>query len=214
MRLEQIFVGKAIDVTFHDKIVKTGIFKHPVDGPVRVGKTTIEGDQQADLTVHGGIDKAVYAYPVQHYTYWRHERSDLEFSPGIFGENLSVSGLDETVGIGDVFQIGQVVLQVTIPRMPCYKLGIKMNDAAFVKDFMKAEKNGFYLKVLTEGLMEGGNSIKKLSSDDYGLTIAEVIRLYTSQRSDKALLKKAIDSPSLSEDWKDYFEVQLRKLTS
>ena len=212
MKLEHIFVGKPVEAEFNGKTIKTGIYKSKVEGPVGVSRTNVEGDEQADLSVHGGVDKAVYAYPIEHYEYWRKERSDLEFAPGAFGENLSVSGVDEQVCIGDTFRIGEVVLSVTSPRMPCYKLGIKMNDASFIKDFMDAQKNGFYFKVLEEGMIKAGDTIEKLGEDGHGLTISEVIQLYSTRKKDQALLQKAVDSPSLPADWREYFEVRLIKL--
>lgn len=212
MRLESIFVGKPVKADYQDKKVSTGIFKNKVAGPAQVTSFNIEGDQQADLTVHGGVDKAVYAYPVEHYDFWKKERSDLHFEPGLFGENLSITGLDETdTCIGDVFEIGSIVLSVTSPRMPCFKLSIRMNDPGFVRDFMKAERNGFYFKVLQEGIIEAGDTIKKISQDGHNLTVQEVIQLYTTRKSDKDLLKKAVDSPSLPEDWVEYFEVRLHQ---
>jgi len=212
MRLEHIFVGKPVEAEFNGKTIKTGIYKNMIEGKVKVSKTNIEGDQQADLMVHGGINKAVYAYPMEHYEFWKRERSDLNFAPGIFGENLSVSGIDEQVRVGDTFQIGEVVLSVTSPRMPCFKLGIKMNDPGFIKDFMKAEKNGFYFRVVTEGEIRAGLPIEKIDSDGHELTIAEVIQLYTTRKTDRQLLEKATSSPSLPGDWTDYFEVRLRNL--
>ena len=214
MRLEHIFIGKPVEASFNGKTIKTGIYKNLVDGPIKVTRTNLEGDQQADLTVHGGVDKAVYAYPIAHYDFWKEKRKDLDFAPGIFGENLSISGIDEQVCVGDTFQIGEVVLSVTSPRMPCFKLGIKMNDPGFVRDFMVAEKNGFYFKVLEEGQLNAGMPVKQIGSDGHGLSIAETIQLYTTRKTDKALLQKATDSPSLPEDWRDYFAVRLRNLGS
>ncbi len=213
MRLEHIFVGKPIEADFNGKTITTGIYKEQVKGLVRVEKTNIVGDQQADLTVHGGINKAVYAYPIEHYQFWKKERSDLSFRPGVFGENLSISGVDEeTICIGDRLRLGEVELSVTSPRMPCYKLGIKLKDPGFVRDFMKAEKNGFYFKVEQEGEIASGMQIEKVSTDGYGLKISEVIQLYGSRKNEKALLEKAINSPSIPADWRDYFEVRLRNL--
>lgn len=213
MRLESVFVGKPVKAEFNGRDISTGIFKNKVDGPIKVSSFNVEGDKQADLTVHGGVDKAVYAYPAEHYDFWKKERPDLQFQPGLFGENLSTTGLDETrVCIGDVFEIGSIVLQVTSPRMPCYKLGIRMNDSRFIKDFMKAEKNGFYFKVLKEGTIEAGDGILKVKQDGHGLTVAEVIQLYTTRKSDKDLLTKATTSPSLPQDWIDHFDVTLHRL--
>ncbi len=213
MRLESVFVGKPVKADYNGGRISTGIFKKLVEGPVKPTSFNIEGDKQADLTVHGGVDKAVYAYPVEHYDFWKKERPDLQFTPGLFGENLSTAGLDEThVCIGDVFEIGSIILQVTSPRMPCYKLGIRMNDSRFIKDFMKAEKNGFYFKVLKEGTIEAGDSILKVKQDGHRLTVAEVIQLYTTRKSDKDLLTKATTSPSLPQDWIDHFDVALHRL--
>ncbi|WP_436515193.1 MOSC domain-containing protein [Ekhidna sp. To15] len=213
MQLESIFAGKPVKADYNGRDISTAIFKKLINGPVKVSSFNLEGDKQADLTVHGGVDKAVYAYPSEHYDFWKKERSDLQFQPGLFGENLSTTGLDETnTCIGDVYEIGSVVLQVTSPRMPCYKLGIRMNDSFFVRDFMKAEKNGFYFKVLQEGTIEAGNAIRKIDQDGHRLTVAEVIQLYTTRKSDKELLQKAVGSPSLPQDWTDHFEVMLHRL--
>lgn len=213
MRLESIFVGKPVKAEFNGKEIATGIFKNKVEGSVKVSTFNVEGDKQADLTVHGGVDKAVYAYPSEHYEFWKAERADLQFQSGLFGENLSTSGLDEeNTHIGDVFELGSIVLQVTSPRMPCFKLGIRMNDSRFVKDFMKAEKNGFYFKVLKEGTIEAGDEIRKVGNDGHGLTLREVIQLYTTRKTDKELLQKVVDSPSLPKDWVDHFAVTLHQL--
>ena len=212
MKLNSIYVGKPREVEYNGQTVSTGIFKEEISGPVKVNFLNIEGDQQADLTVHGGRDKAVYAYPSEHYEFWKKERPDLTFAPGVFGENLSTTGLDENVCVGDTFKIGTVVFQVTNPRMPCYKLGIKMKDSRFIKDFMDARKNGFYLRVLEEGIIEAGDTIQKTGDDGHGLTIDEVIQLYTIRKQDVDLLEKAVNSPSLPKDWTEYFEVRLVKL--
>lgn len=212
MKLNAIFVGKPITVNFQGREVETSIYKELVTGSVKVNALNIEGDKQADLTVHGGVDKAVYTYPSEHYDFWKERRPDLTFELGTFGENLSISGLDEKVCIGDVFQIGTTVFAITIPRMPCFKLGIKMGDSGFVRDFMKEGRNGWYFKVLKEGSIEAGNEIKKIDEDGYNLSIKEVIELYTIQKKNKTLLEKAINSPSLPQDWIDYFEVKMTHL--
>ncbi len=213
MQLASIYVGKPVKADYNGRDISTGIYKNKVEGPVKVSSFNLEGDQQADLTVHGGVDKAVYAYPAEYYEFWKKERPDLHFEAGFFGENLSTTGLDEiNTHIGDVFEIESIVLQVTSPRMPCYKLGIRMKDPGFVRDFMKAEKNGFYFKVLQEGTIEAGDEIKKVKQDGHELSVQEVIQLYTTRKSDKELLQKAINSPSLPQDWVDHFEVILARL--
>ncbi len=214
MKLLSIYVGKPRTVQHNGQSVDTGIYKEEAPGPLMVHTLNIEGDQQADLKVHGGPNKAVYAYPSEHYEFWRDRRPDLTFHPGVFGENLSVSGFNEsTVCIGDVYRIGRAVrVQVTTPRMPCFKLGIKMGDPRFVKDFMDERKNGFYFKVLEEGEIAPGDKIEKLSEDGHGLSIDEVIQLYTIRKEDVPLLKKAVSSTTLPEDWREYFEKRLVKL--
>ncbi|MEM6829214.1 MAG: MOSC domain-containing protein [Bacteroidota bacterium] len=213
MKLVSIYAGKVREVAHNGRTVPTGIFKEEVTGKVKVTKLNIAGDQQADLSVHGGVDKAVYAYPREHYDFWKKERSDLDFQPGIFGENLSITGLnEENVCVGDEYKIGSVILSVTTPRMPCFKLGIKMNDNSMIKRFMDARKNGFYFKVLTEGIIEPGDAITPVGNDGYGLTIDEVIQLYTIKKEDANLLEKAIHAPNLVEDWKVYFQKKLVQL--
>jgi len=211
MQLLSIFVGQPTTIEYNDRVVETGIFKQAITQKVRVGKLNIEGDRQADLKVHGGVNKAVYAYPSEHYGFWKAERPDLSFEAGVFGENLSVTGMWETaVCIGDTFRIGTTVLSVTSPRMPCFKLGVKMGDPRFVGDFLKANRSGFYFKVVEEGEIEPGDKIEQVEEDGYGLTIEEVVRLYTTDKSNQELLQKAVEVPSLPEDWKVFFQQKLR----
>ena len=214
MKIEGIFLGQIKELEYNGRHVTTGIFKEAVEGPVKVTFLTIEGDKQADLRVHGGVDKAVYAYPTEHYDYWKTTRPDLSFGAGTFGENLAVSGMEESsVFIGDEYQIGEVTFKVTTPRMPCFKLGLKMGDPTFIKDFLKAHKTGFYFKVLKEGLVNAGDSIQKIGDDGYGLSIEEVAKLYAEEKTNTTLLQKAIDSPSLPQDWKDHFAQNLKALS-
>ena len=213
MKLLSIHVGQVREVEYQGKIITTGIFKQEVSGPRKVKTLSIEGDKQADLTVHGGENKAVYAYPAEHYDFWEEKRPDLEFYPGVFGENLSITGLNEKkVCVGDVYKIGSVVFSVTTPRLPCFKLGIKMGDPTIIRDFMQANRSGFYFKVLEEGAVDAGDTIEKLSDDGYGLSIMELVDLYGAQKQNKELLQKAINSPSLQADWRDHFEVKLHEL--
>lgn len=213
MQVKGLFTGKPREVEYNGKIISTGIFKYPIVGPVKVYTLNMEGDGQADLSVHGGINKAVYAYPIEHYTYWQDTRPDLSFEVGTFGENLSVSGMKEdSVFIGDTYQIGEVTFSVTTPRMPCFKLGLRVGDPSFIKDFLKANKSGFYFKVLQEGRLDIGDHIKKVGEDGYRLSIREVVSLYDKQKTNKALLTKAVNSPSLPQDWIDHFRQKLKAL--
>ncbi|MGI9542020.1 MAG: MOSC domain-containing protein [Cyclobacteriaceae bacterium] len=214
MQLLSINVGLPKEVSYQGKSVVTGIFKDPVEGPIKVGKLNLEGDGQADLTVHGGEDKAVYVYPTEHYKFWRDTYPQKEFSFGVFGENLSATGLVETeVSIGDQYRIGSAEFMVTSPRMPCYKLGIKMEDPSFIKAFLKANYSGFYLRVLKEGVIEAGQNIEKVSEDGHQLTVAEVAGLYALDRDNLALLEKAVAAPNLPNDWKTHYKKRLTQLT-
>lgn len=213
MKLLNIYVGKPKTIEVEGQSVSTGIFKDLITGPVKVSTLNIEGDGQADLRVHGGVNKAVYGYPSEHYVYWKENHPNLTFEGSAFGENLSVSGMfEKKVCVGDVYQIGTVKLQVTNPRMPCFKLGIKMNDPAFVGTFLEAGLMGFYFKVLEEGVIEAGNEIQLISQDGYGLTVDEVTLAYHKEKKNKELLTKAANSPSLPEDWTDFFLKKLKRL--
>jgi MOSC domain-containing protein YiiM len=154
------------------KEVRTGIYKLPVEGPVMVRRLNIDGDQQGDLTVHGGVDKAVYCYPSEHYAPWSEELG-RELPNGTFGENLTVSGLFEAdLHLGDVLSVGDAVLQVSQPRYPCFKLGIKLGDQRLVQRFQLSGRSGFYCRVLQEGLIAAGQPIALLERDETQPTIA------------------------------------------
>lgn len=156
--------------------MRTGIYKTPVAGPVIVRMLNLDGDEQADLTVHGGVHKAVYLYPAEHYEAWRAEL-DRDLDYGHFGENLTVTGLlEEQVHIGDQLAIGSVLLEVTQPRVPCFKLGIKMNDQRFLRRFLESGRSGFYCRVLREGSVEAGQNVELTGTDPSAPTIAEVVR--------------------------------------
>lgn len=160
MRVVSVNVGTPAPLGPGPDAPLSGIVKRPVAGPVEVGPTGLAGDGQADLRVHGGRDKAVYAYPLEHYAAWSAElgRDDLE--PGHFGENLTVEGLrEDEVRIGDVLRIGTALFQVTQPRIPCFKLAIRMGDPFFAKPFLRSGRSGFYLRVLEEGTLAVGDAI-------------------------------------------------------
>ena len=147
MKLLSVSVGLPREIEWKDKIVRTSIFKAPVSGPVRVAKLNVDGDQQSDLTVHGGIDKAVYVYPSEHYPFWREQFPDMELPWAVFGENFTTEGLLEDTRIGDRFRIGSAEFVVTQPRMPCFKLGIRFKRPDMVKRFLESGRTGFYLAV-------------------------------------------------------------------
>jgi MOSC domain-containing protein YiiM len=213
VRLVSVNVGLPREVTWKGRTVTTGIFKAPVDGAVALRRHNLDGDRQADLSVHGGPTKAVYLYPTQHYDYWRDELGDDELAWGSFGENFTVDGLDEeTVSIGDEFRVGSARLVVTEPRMPCYKLGIRFDRADMVKRFLSSQRTGFYFGVVEEGVVQAGDHLERVVDHPAGLRVADVTRLYTTERADEALLRKAIAVAVLPEKWRGFFEHQLQRL--
>jgi MOSC domain-containing protein YiiM len=174
MQVISINVGLPREVEWRDEIVQTSIYKEPVSGRVRVDRLNIEGDQQSDLTVHGGVNKAVYVYPSEHYDFWRKELPDADLPWGAFGENLTTTGLNEdSVRIGDRFAIGSAEFVVTQPRMPCYKLTIRFGRADMIKRFYRSGRSGFYVAVAKEGEIGSGDAIVLLSRADEAITIAE-----------------------------------------
>jgi MOSC domain-containing protein YiiM len=211
MRLVAISVGRPREVTWRGTPVLTSIFKTPVDHRVQLGLENLVGDQQSDLTVHGGPSKAVYAYPAEHYPHWRNELDNSELSWGAFGENFTTEGLFEAeVMIGDRFRIGTAELRVTQPRMPCFKLGIRFGRADMVKRFHRSGRNGFYFAVVTPGDVGPGDQIERVGRDERGLTVADVVRLYGSNQADQELLQRAIKHPVLPESWREYFRERVR----
>lgn len=206
MRVVSVNVGKPREVEWKGKIVSTSIFKEPVTGRVAMRRLNLDGDRQADLSVHGGPEKAVYVYPAEHYQFWRNEFPNMELPWSMFGENLTVEGLQEdTVNIGDQFRIGSARVVVTQPRMPCYKLGIKFKRDDILKRFLVSGRSGFYLAVLEEGEVEAGDPITLIKRNENGVTVADITRLYTSDKHNMAALRKAVAVEALPEGWREYF---------
>ena len=212
MQLISVNVGLPREVTWKGKTVRTGIFKEPVNARVMVRELNLDGDRQADLTVHGGVDKAVYVYPFEHYDYWRSELPDTELTPGNFGENFTVTGFkEEELNIGDRFQIGSVELMVTQPRLPCYKLGIRFGRWDMVKRFLASRCTGFYFRVLQEGEVGVADTLELVSRDSNNITVADITQLYVREKNDPALLHRATQLKALPESWRDYFQEQVRR---
>jgi len=173
--VRSINVGLPRDVEWQGGIVTTGIFKSAVSGPVQVRPLNLEADGQGDLRVHGGVRKAVYAYPHEHYAYWREQMADFDFQLGVFGENLTTEGvLERDVAAGDRLEIGTAVFEVTLPRLPCYKLGIRFGNLDMVKRFWRSGRCGFYLSVAREGLIAAGDAIRLTRSSQDRPCIADV----------------------------------------
>jgi MOSC domain-containing protein YiiM len=177
MKLVSLQAGRPREVRWRGKWVSTGIFKEPVDGRVMLHRVNLEGDGQADLTVHGGWDKAVYVYPSEHYAFWRRELPGMSLPYGIFGENFTTEGLDEdAVHLGDRFRVGEAIVEVTQPRLPCYKLGIRFGRPDMPKRFHASGRCGFYLSVLREGAVGAGDVWERIASGGQGLSITETYR--------------------------------------
>jgi MOSC domain-containing protein YiiM len=195
-------VGGPKRVQIGDTTVLTSIFKVPVAGRVALVRHNIEGDRQSDLTVHGGPYKAVYSYPLEHYSFWKGQLPDMDFPHGVFGENLTTEGLlEETVCIGDEFRIGSALLRVTQPRMPCYKLGIRFGRPDMVKRFWLSGRPGIYFSVVEEGHLAAGDPIEKHAEGLEAVSVADVVRLYRGDKQDPELLERALRAP-LSGSWK------------
>jgi len=213
MKLVSVNVGLPQEVIWKGKTVTTGIFKEPVEERVKVRFFNLDGDRQADLTVHGGLDKAIYVYPVEHYEYWRGELPEMELPWGMFGENLTTVGLlEDSVNIGDRFRIGTAEVMVTQPRMPCYKLGIKFGRANMVKQFLDSRLTGFYFSVLQDGEVGVGDAMELISRDENNVTVADITRLYVRQSDDLQMLQRAAQVKALPDGWRNYFQQQINKL--
>ncbi len=184
MKLVSVNVGLPREVEWRGRRVTTGIFKSPVEGRVRARFLNLDGDRQADLSVHGGRDKAVYAYPEEHYEYWRGELPGVDLPPGSFGENLTTRGLTETeVRIGDTFRVGSALMRVTQPRMPCDKLALRFEREDMVRRFRASERSGFYLAVVEEGEVAAGDTIEPVERVPHEVTVSEVTRRLRNPRS-------------------------------
>ncbi|MFO0961146.1 MAG: MOSC domain-containing protein [Isosphaeraceae bacterium] len=209
MKVLSLSVGLPREVEGDGQVVLTSIFKEPVGRRLRVTPLNFEGDEQSDLTVHGGVDKAVYAYPSEHYDAWRRELPGVDFPTAAFGENLTTEGLSEEVRIGDRFRIGTAEFVVTQPRLPCYKLGIRFGRMDMLRRMLRNGRTGFYLAVTAVGEVGPGDPIEPIGRADDAVTVAEVVRLFTSKATDPESLRRAIRTPRLPESWKDLFRRRL-----
>jgi MOSC domain-containing protein YiiM len=213
MHIVSIQVGRPRRVEWKGEHITTSIFKQQVAGRVRVGALNIEGDAQADLRVHGGVKKAVYAYPSEHYAFWRGELPGVELPWGAFGENLTTAGMDEAeVCVGDTLRVGTALVRVTQPRLPCYKLAAKFQNDEIIARFLHSGRSGFYLEVLEEGEAGAGDEVTLVEAAAQRVSIAELVALYTERKNDVALLRRAAAAPALPEGWKTKFAERLAQL--
>ena len=212
MKIISLNVGRPRLVMWEGQAVSTGIYKTPVEGRVMLRTLNLDGDRQADLTVHGGLSKAAYLYPSEHYDYWRDELPGVELPWGMFGENFTTEGLDEsTVQIGDRFRLGAAEVMVTEPRLPCYKLGIKFGRMEMLKRFLASGRTGFYFSVEREGEVGAGDEIELIERDKQSVTVADIIRLFALERGDVETMRRAIAVEALPEKWRSHFRQQLSK---
>jgi MOSC domain-containing protein YiiM len=204
-------VGLPREVIWKGTRIQTGIFKDPVDRPVTISKLNLAGDRQADLTVHGGAEKAVYAYPAEHYEYWRNRLPDVPFSWGKFGENLTTEGLmEDALCVGDRLRVGSAVLMVTQPRMPCYKLAVRFDRDDMIKRFLTSQRSGFYFSVIEEGQVQAGSKVEILSRDPHRVAVGDIVRLYLGQARDPELLQRAMNVSALPQGWKSALPLRAR----
>ena len=215
MKVLSINVGLPRKVLFNGQTITTAIFKDPVKHPIMVRKLNLDGDKQADLTVHGGVDKAVYSYPAEHYDYWRKQFPDIDLTWGMFGENFTTEGLmEDTVNIGDQFQIGSAELVATQPRMPCYKLGVRFGRMDVIRRFLASGRPGIYLRVLKEGEVQLGDKINIIRRDENNVTVKDIVHLYiTRDHADNIeTMRQAIKIRDLPEGWKCEFQHNIEQL--
>lgn len=210
MKLISLNVARPRLALYQGRTVSTGIFKQPVSGPVQLRRLNLDGDQQANLSVHGGPYKAVYAYPSEHYAFWRQELPEMDLPWGMFGENFTTEGLtEEDVHIGDRLQVGTAVLMVRQPRVPCFNLAAKFRRDDILQRFLLSRRSGFYFSVEQEGVVAAGDAISFAEREPGAITIAEVNQLFVENKYDRDLLEKAIATLALPESWRDYFDARL-----
>jgi MOSC domain-containing protein YiiM len=212
MKLLSVNVSPPTEVQYKGKTVTTGIFKEPTNDRVMLRRLNLDGDGQADLVGHGGIYKAAYVYSIENYDYWERELGRTDFTFGQFGENFTVEGmLEDEVHVGDIFNVGSALVEVTQPRVPCYKLGIKMGMPRFVKMFLASCQVGFYLRVLEEGEVGAGDVFDLINTDPERMTVKEMCHLLYFDPQNLEGARKALRIRALSPGWRQSFEERLAK---
>jgi MOSC domain-containing protein YiiM len=209
-RLVSLNVARPRLTVYKGQTINTGIFKEPVAGPVSLRTLNLDGDRQADLSVHGGPFKAVYGYPAEHYEFWKRELPDTNLPWGMFGENFTTEGLFENdLHVGDRLKVGTAILMVRQPRLPCFKLAAKFRRDDILERFLDSGRSGFYFSVEKEGIVTAGDSIAFLSRDPNGITVAETNQVYAHDMYNRELLEKAIATAALPEEFRDYYARRL-----
>lgn len=202
-------VGRPRPVERDGKPASTAIWKSPVKGRVAAHGVNLAGDEQADRAVHGGYDKAVYAYSIEDTRWWE-AALGRAIGPGGFGENLTVEGLDPVASVvGERWHVGTAVLEVSEPRLPCWKLGLRMGDPSFPQRFTRAARPGTYLRIVDAGDIGAGDAVRVASRPDHGLTIGDIWRVYHRDRRDAGVL---LEVPELGESWRQWAEGRVRRM--
>ena len=215
MKLISVNVGQPVTIPWRGELLRTGIYKRPVAGRVRLGRHNLEGDGQADLQHHGGPQQAVYAYPQEHYAWWAQQLGRDDLGPGQFGENLTISGLlEDEVCIGDVWRVGEALLQVSQPRIPCYKLAHRMGLPDFVKTFTQSERCGCYLRVLQTGLLGAGDCVALVERVAQPMSVRAIFHLRLLQPDDPDTTERASQLAALSPEWREYFAKRRRAVAA
>ena len=213
MKIVSVNVGLPRPALHNGEPVSTGIFKEPVTGRIALRVLNLDGDRQADLSVHGGPEKAVYVYPSEHYDFWKGELPEMDLPWGVFGENFTTAGLLETqINIGDKFRVGSAEVMVTQPRLPCYKLGIRFGRSDMIRRFLVSERTGFYLSVQKEGEVGAGDQFEFIETNRQDVSVTDITRLYTTEKRNEGLLRRAIAVAALPQSWREYFQERVEKL--
>lgn len=213
-KIVSVNCGLPRTVVWHGRSVTTAIYKEPIVGRVFLRKLNLDGDGQADLSAHGGANKAVYCYPLVHYNYWKSELPGRELTLGMFGENFTIDGLvEDSVNIGDRFSIGSAEVIVTQPRTPCYKLGIRFQLDDMVKRFLASRHTGFYLAVSREGEVGAGDNVTLIDRESNSASVLLITHLFATKKytsDDIADLQRVVTIPALPDNWKEYFLERLK----
>lgn len=204
LKVISLNIGKKQEVDWRGKKVQTGIFKRPVDYPIFLGKEDVATDDVVERKYHGGVNKACYIYSADHYHYWSEKYPEVDMTFGALGENITLSGLDETqINIGDIYQLGEAIVQVSQPRQPCFKLGIRFGSQKIVKDFFRSPYSGIYLRIIQEGEVKMGDEMTLKTTVPNGISVADVHSLFTSNKENITLAKKAIAQEFLANSYKN-----------
>ncbi|WP_109301313.1 MOSC domain-containing protein [Aquimarina sp. AU474] len=209
MKVASTNIAEIKTIEWRGKEVQTGIYKHPVDTSIFLGKEDVEGDHVVDRRYHGGVDKACYLYAVDHYPFWKEKYPHLDWNYGMFGENLSIEGFDERkINIGSIYTLGTATVQISRPRQPCYKLGVRFRNPGVIKEFIASLFSGVYIRVLSPGNVTKGDKLEIQQEHVNGISIAELntLMFHYDPKLHADLLEKAINDPLVSDSDKKYLK--------